>query len=300
MIRIAVAFFVWGSAVASAIVTPSDASACAATMVSSFPAAAVRAEIAEAAARDRQRGRNEARISPLRGSEAPEIPVLVSSAPTQVLYLGSGADIFRVLRDFPAADEIHLVDLLNWGKCPASVLIEVAARLRSLPGAKVRFVSRGFTQGMTAEDLCSRERFYAKLEESRWQATPAVWEVEWESPSAQTLHRRVSLHVLNYHEPIAFPALLERIGARGPIVGVMSTGAWEPEDVSKRAALEALAPSGAYVFQTFGAHFGGAPPAPDDALLRELGYRTVEVPADETNRLPFFAHRTFVAVRLKD
>lgn len=305
MIRIVLFLALSGSAVASSsghrIPHTAAENLCAATMVSAFPADAVREEIATAATRDRERPRKEAKISPLRGAEAPLVPVLVSPRPTQVLYLGSGGDIFRVLRDFPAADEIHLVDVLSgWGKCPASVLIEVAARLKALPGAEVRSSQRGFTANMTAEELCSRDDFYNKLASDPWRLTPFVWEMSWQSRSAQTLHRRVHLHVVNYHDADEFPALVERIAGRGPIVGTMVTGAWEPEDPSQEAVLRRLVPSGAYVFETFGEHFGSAPPGPSarqHELFRNLGFTWVEVPGGEKERPRLRASRTFVAIR---
>jgi hypothetical protein len=296
-------WFLFALAGVTAAATTPPRPSCGADVVDGvFPRAAVRREIADAADRSRRAARVNAAISPLRGLEADQLPPLPASALGQVLSLGSGPDVFRPLRDFPELAELHLVDVLaGWGKSPAAVLVEAASRLRALPGASVRVVARGFTRNFTAPEIASSRTFFAKLETDPHALEPFGWEVTWQSSAAGVRSLRVWLHVVNYHDPVTFPALVERIRSRGPIVGTLVTGAQEPASLSQECFLAAMPPVGAYVFETFGEHFGAEAPGPSEAqraLFRQLGFVVEEAPRD-TRGIPsaLRTHRTFVAVR---
>jgi len=273
---------------------PKDA--CVTMVADAYPAAKARAEIVRADETDRQAKRPAAFISRLRGLEAPLIPILLSNGPLQVLSLGSGADVYRPLRDFPTVSDIHLVDvLMGWGKSPAAVFIEVQARLRALaPGAEVKVIARGFTQEFTAGELATRSRYWAKMGSPlRYRTRPFVWEARWSSPSVGDRICRVHLHAVNYHDPDDFPALVAKVTERGPLVGVLVTGAWEPRGVSQETFLRALPRHGTYVFEPIDEALGGPANRPSKAqqqLFEALNFRVEEAPFDGDLR-------TFVAIR---
>ena len=175
--------------------------------------------------------------------------------------------------------------------------MEVNARLAGLPGARVHIASIGFARELVARDLCSLSRYLAVIPTHRWRLNPFVWEVEWTSATAGKLHRRVSLHVRNYHDPEEFPALLDRIQSHGPIVGALVTGAWEPAPLSQDRLLEAIAPGGSYVFETFAEAEGQEPPGPSER--QEFAFRRLSYdvhPAGRT-RGQLRDSKAFVAVR---
>lgn len=122
-----------------------------------------------------------------------------------VVSLGSGADVFLPLYEFPWVENIHLVDKgAGWGEGVESIISEVPLRLKAIhPSAEV-------------------------FETSMIENLEIVWKVSWVSPSVGKVTRNVFLHVLDFNDVEKFDLFLDSplFEASNKISGILNTGVY--------------------------------------------------------------------------
>lgn len=169
-----------------------------------------------------------------------------------VLSLGSGPDIYSPLFIFPTAKNYHFVDSSRgWGQNPGVLFTELITRLHSIaPDAKVTLVQKGFLaysplETMTSdryEDHGPWKRSIVKGElDIEFYKYPAIWRVEWTSPSEGKQVRYFHYHVANYdHAPIV-KTILNQIG-KHQLAGLILMGAPHPHPSTSKMIFNRMTP----------------------------------------------------------
>lgn len=211
----------------------------------------VRRHIWFAGLRDSASRRDGSQISVIRGQESSSIRSF-NQHNTHIISLGSGADIFRPLHDFPFAEHFHLVDsLAGWGKNPQHILDEINARLKSVAiNAKVKLVEKGFTKVTTKGQLDSAEIFWDWfVKHQEVVAKPVVWQLTWHDLILGEQQKFFYLHPANYQVPSNVVSLLSSI--KGILTGIIITGAPAPTEETKSLFLKKLSRGGYYFWELF-------------------------------------------------
>jgi hypothetical protein len=168
-------------------------------------------------------------ISMLRGGESKLLKT--SYIPDgHMIYLGSGADVYRPLYDFPYIQHYHLVDTLTgWGKNPKMVLTEIMRRLSKLAaGARVLELDRGFLNSLTEAELQNEMRSKDESHEfiekvlSR-SSQPLILLVEWESRTSGLHKKKFYVHAKDFHDFDGMKVMIDSMGSE-PLIGILASG----------------------------------------------------------------------------
>jgi len=195
---------------------------------------------------------NAAWVSRLRGTEGPEL-VRRSLGGQHVLSVGSGADVFRPLRDFPNADHYHLVDVLShWGTSPRQFLFEMTERLKSLgPDATVRIVKNGFLDQVPAQTRRDGKAFEEYIHRFGEVLQPLTFEVSWTSKTLGAMKKKFSLHPVSFYSSDQTRILLGSLPNHESLGGVLLTGTLPDAPDNLLEMIRSLSPRGAFVVDPY-------------------------------------------------
>jgi hypothetical protein len=233
-----------------------------------------------------------ATVSMLRGGET---KLLKSIFLGHMIYLASGADIYRPLYDFPFIQHYHLVDsLAGWGKNPKMVLTEIMRRLSEIGnGARVRILQQGFLEKMTEKELetevkADDRQDFMDTVLSR-SSEPMVLSVDWESKSLGPLKKIFYIHAADFHNFAAMKVVVDSIPTNEPVVGVLEAG-WTslpPVEVFNML-MNRLSGGGRYVFEILGEK--GTPVDYENQLKSDFGqtYRVQITEPDAEKQIQHF------------
>lgn len=167
--------------------------------------------------------------SMLRGDESQALAIPTAG---HMIYLASGADVYRPLFDFPLIQHYHLVDgLARWGSSPQYFIFEVTRRLKELsPTSKVTIVQRGFLDFISTEELSKSYRegnhkeFENEILSRPHTDNPLVLLVEVESPTVGLQNKYFYIHPVDFHHKMKMTSLLNSIPVDESLVGVLEAG----------------------------------------------------------------------------
>lgn len=181
----------------------------------------------------------------------------------QVLYLGSGPDVFSTVLNFPLAKDYHFWEAFSgWGSGPGEMLFEIFRRISVLvPGVSVRLVQPGWlyllevslqreienlivhSPSVAATDQLLDSSFSSDLWEkiyfSKTMFAPIVIEAKWDTgDSIVGMQKKYfHLHLGNFSNPFHHEVMRKRIAKRGrDLVGIMSLGVSWSENLGFPAA----------------------------------------------------------------
>ena len=222
-------------------------------IVSPSQVRSLRAEIQFAS--DSYGHRHPSPYSLLRGFESTALPVHPSG---HMIYLASGADIYRPLYDFPLIQHYHLVDLMTGQRgTPQDMIDQIVLRFMDLaPKVEVTRVDPGFLDQLSEEILNqnfsgrdARELINGVVGE-QGAIKPLVLKVNWVSPGAGPQEKFFYFHALDMHNSIYMKRLLDTIPANEPLVGVLEAGySALPTSEGFHALMDRLSPDGHFIFE---------------------------------------------------
>lgn len=239
-------------------------------------------------------------ISKLRGNEYRNLEPRTATN-SHVFYIGSGADVWRPVLDFPAVENYHLLDTwTGWGKSPLFALFSVKERLEWLSDT-VEVESGGFLEAMAAS---SSPLDFLTVPGKAWLATfaqthfpssePIVLKVRFRLGADQTREyvKRFHLHRFDYSRSEDFDALLGSVPKQESLEGILQAGlSGTPLAVDLRKLLDRLAPESWYVYEFTGQDF----PLCLEDFLRDLRVQItqyLEIPEIELVHNPPFSFET--------
>ncbi|MGE4233390.1 MAG: hypothetical protein AB7F43_08690 [Bacteriovoracia bacterium] len=187
------------------------------------------------------------------------------------IYFASGADVYRLLYDFPGADHFHYVDImLGWGSGPQDIIGEFERRIRSIdPYIQTQIVDFGFVahlgfekldflrngfedESNLEEDTKKRNEFKKTLMSDAGARRPLIFEAQWYSPGQGPQKKRFYLHPMDFTRSEQIDELLNSIPQEHELVGMIEagwTGSPHPEDIKKM--LDRASADAAFVFEEF-------------------------------------------------
>src|SRR3989338_9062241 len=172
-------------------------------------------------------------ISMLRGIEHQVLPIVNEGPRSHAIYFASGADIFRLVYDFPLVKHYHLVDLMTgWGRSPREVIVEILHRLKYFSD-RLELLEKGFVPHLPSSILnhrTSSETMNSFLQSGvgghnfNFSLKPIILKVEWQSPSLGKIVKIFYIHLLNIMMPDHITALVNTIPSSHALVGMLWTG----------------------------------------------------------------------------
>jgi hypothetical protein len=197
----------------------------------------------------------------LRGNEWMIIrPIDLPSS--HALYIASGADIYRVVADFPLANNYHLLDVwTQWGYSKEYAVFSVKHRLEELGSVQVEELGFLENELKSNSDLFSKgsaRQYFEMREKSVGDPKanlPAVLKVLIEFGNKKIV-KRFFLHPFDWSQSNNYDRILAAIPANEPLVGVLQagiTGSPYGRDLIK--LLKRLAPNAWYVKEVGGTEF---------------------------------------------